>query len=225
MRPTRADALAHRRGLPAGSAGRRHGASASAPLPTRRCPDDPRFAGNDGPRHRLGRAFAGSGRRRGARRHGIEAVILSDAIEGEAREVGQVHAAIAREIATRDRPFAKPVLLLSGGETTVTLARTGRAAAGATASSCCRLRSRIEGVDGIHALRRRHGRDRRLARTMPAPSPTGGRAGAHARGRARPARAACRHDAWDAFDARRRPVRARARPAPTSTISARSWSC
>lgn len=57
---------------------------------------------------------------------GIPAVILSDAIEGEARDVGRVHAAIAREIALRDRPFARPVVLLSGGETTVTVRAKGR---------------------------------------------------------------------------------------------------
>ena len=57
---------------------------------------------------------------------GIPAVILSDAIEGEARDVGRVHAAIAREVALRDRPFRKPVLILSGGETTVTLRGKGR---------------------------------------------------------------------------------------------------
>lgn len=56
-----------------------------------------------------------------ARRRGVEAVILSDAMEGEAREVGAVHAAIAREVATRNQPFKKPVLILSGGETTVTI--------------------------------------------------------------------------------------------------------
>jgi len=52
---------------------------------------------------------------------GLRAVILSDAIEGEARDVAGVHGAIAREIATRGRPFDAPVVLLSGGETTVTL--------------------------------------------------------------------------------------------------------
>jgi hydroxypyruvate reductase len=57
---------------------------------------------------------------------GIPAVILSDAIEGEARDVGRVHAAIAREVALRDRPFARPVVLLSGGETTVTLRARGK---------------------------------------------------------------------------------------------------
>ena len=57
---------------------------------------------------------------------GIPAVILSDAIEGEAREVARVHAAIAREVASRNRPFARPVVILSGGETTVTLRGTGK---------------------------------------------------------------------------------------------------
>ena len=57
---------------------------------------------------------------------GIPAHILSDAIEGEAREVGRVHAAIAREIALRSRPFTRPALILSGGETTVTLRGKGR---------------------------------------------------------------------------------------------------
>lgn len=64
---------------------------------------------------------------RAAQARGIPAVILSDAIEGEARDVGRVHAAIAREIALRDTPFPRPVVLLSGGETTVTLrAKHGR---------------------------------------------------------------------------------------------------
>lgn len=61
-----------------------------------------------------------------ARSAGIPAMILSDAIEGEARDVGRVHAAIAREVAMRDRPFARPVVFLSGGETTVTLRAKGR---------------------------------------------------------------------------------------------------
>ena len=57
---------------------------------------------------------------------GVPAVILSDAIEGEAREVARVHAAITREICQRNRPFQRPVLILSGGETTVTLRGKGR---------------------------------------------------------------------------------------------------
>lgn len=51
----------------------------------------------------------------------VPAVILSDAIEGEARDIGLMHAAIAREVAVRGRPFKRPVVILSGGETTVTI--------------------------------------------------------------------------------------------------------
>lgn len=61
-----------------------------------------------------------------ARQAGIHPVILSDAIEGEARDVGKIHAALVREIVLRDRPFQKPVVLLSGGETTVTIRGQGR---------------------------------------------------------------------------------------------------
>jgi len=57
---------------------------------------------------------------------GVPAVILSDSIEGEARDVARVHAAIAREVATRGRPFARPIVLLSGGETTVTIKGGGK---------------------------------------------------------------------------------------------------
>nr|CAD6430253.1 glycerate kinase [Rhizobium sp. Q54] len=60
-----------------------------------------------------------------ARRNGVAAHILSDAMEGEARDVAFAHAAIAREIALRNRPFRKPTVLLSGGETTVSLNATG----------------------------------------------------------------------------------------------------
>jgi len=60
-----------------------------------------------------------------AESHGVPAVILSDAIEGEARDVGLVHAAIAREVAMKGRPFPKPVVILSGGETTVTIRGEG----------------------------------------------------------------------------------------------------
>ncbi len=61
-----------------------------------------------------------------AGRHGVETVILSDAMEGEARGVAHVHAAIAREVADRDRPFKKRVIILSGGERTVTICGKGR---------------------------------------------------------------------------------------------------
>jgi hydroxypyruvate reductase len=85
-----------------------------------------------------------------AKRHGIEAVILSDSLEGEAREVGSVHAAIAREIATHNRPFNKPVLLLSGGETTVTLRVKGKG--GRNSEFLLAFAIGIDGHDGIEAL-------------------------------------------------------------------------
>ena len=56
-----------------------------------------------------------------AQSHGITAYILSDALEGESRDAGQIHAAIARQVAQHGQPFARPCVILSGGETTVTL--------------------------------------------------------------------------------------------------------
>ena len=85
-----------------------------------------------------------------ARRQGMEAVILSDSIEGEARDVGSVHAAIAREVAVRGRPFSRPVLVLSGGETTVTLRAKGRG--GRNSEFLLSFAIGIDGIDGIHAL-------------------------------------------------------------------------
>lgn len=85
-----------------------------------------------------------------AKRQGVEAVILSDALEGEAREVGSVHAAIAREVATRDRPFKKPVLILSGGETTVTLRAKGKG--GRNSEFLLAFAIGIDGVEGIDAM-------------------------------------------------------------------------
>lgn len=85
-----------------------------------------------------------------ARGQGVEAAILSDSIEGEARDVAQVHAALAKEIASRNRPFAKPVVLLSGGETTVTLRGNGRG--GRNGEFLLALAIAIDGADNITAL-------------------------------------------------------------------------
>ena len=62
-----------------------------------------------------------------ARAAGVEAHILSDEMEGESRVVGQVQAALARAVARRDAPFARPCVILSGGETTVTVQGAGAA--------------------------------------------------------------------------------------------------
>ncbi|HEY8594931.1 MAG TPA: glycerate kinase [Devosiaceae bacterium] len=85
-----------------------------------------------------------------AAQHGVAAAILSDAIEGEARDVGQVHAALAREVALRDRPFKKPVVMISGGETTVTL--RGKGKGGRNTEFLLSLALNIQGQAGIHAI-------------------------------------------------------------------------
>ncbi|MBV7378117.1 glycerate kinase type-2 family protein [Maritimibacter dapengensis] len=85
-----------------------------------------------------------------ARDQGWPAVILSDAIEGEARDVARVHAAIAREVVARNRPFEAPVVILSGGETTVTLKGDGRG--GRNTEFLLSFAKDIDGVPGIAAL-------------------------------------------------------------------------
>jgi len=60
-----------------------------------------------------------------ARDAGIAVHVLSDEMEGESREVGKVHAALARYVAKQGQPFAKPCVILSGGETTVTVKSKG----------------------------------------------------------------------------------------------------
>ncbi|HEY4199524.1 MAG TPA: glycerate kinase [Devosiaceae bacterium] len=85
-----------------------------------------------------------------ARKAGLTPAILSDAIEGESRDVALVHAAMAREIKTRNRPFEKPVVVLSGGETTVTLRGNGRG--GRNAEFLLQFAIAIDGVSGITAL-------------------------------------------------------------------------
>ena len=60
-----------------------------------------------------------------ARRSGIGVHVLSDEMEGESREVGKVHAAMARYVVRHGAPFAKPCVILSGGETTVTVKSDG----------------------------------------------------------------------------------------------------
>ncbi|RWO10355.1 MAG: glycerate kinase [Mesorhizobium sp.] len=111
--------------------------------------DDPRFSRNEV--HLIASAGVSlEAAAAEARRHGIEAVILSDSIEGEAREVGGVHAAIAREVATRNRPFPKPVLILSGGETTVTVRAKGKG--GRNSEFLLAFAIGISGMEGAHAL-------------------------------------------------------------------------
>ena len=112
-------------------------------------PDDERFARNE-VRLIASAAVSLEAAAAEAQRHGVEAVILSDSMEGEARDVGSVHAAIAREVAARNRPFRKPVLILSGGETTVTLRAKGKG--GRNSEFLLSFAIGIDGVEGIDAL-------------------------------------------------------------------------
>ncbi|WP_201492802.1 glycerate kinase [Rubrivivax sp. A210] len=85
-----------------------------------------------------------------AREAGVAAHILGDAIEGEAREVGRVMAGIALQVAERGQPVAAPCVLLSGGETTVTLRGKGRG--GRNVEFLLSLAVALEGHGRIHAL-------------------------------------------------------------------------
>ena len=90
-----------------------------------------------------------------ARAAGVTPVILGDAIEGEAREVALVHAALARQAAARhfivgERALSLPALLLSGGETTVTVRGAGRG--GRNAEFLLALGVALDGAPGLHAL-------------------------------------------------------------------------
>lgn len=91
-----------------------------------------------------------------ARAAGIEAYILSDEIEGESREVGKVHAALARAVAKGQGAFKKPCVILSGGETTVTVRKqpegTPRGRGGRAGEFCMGLAHGLQGIAGVHGL-------------------------------------------------------------------------
>jgi hydroxypyruvate reductase len=61
-----------------------------------------------------------------ARRHGVTPLVLGDSIEGESRDIALMHAAIVRQIARHGEPAQRPCVVLSGGETTVTVRGDGR---------------------------------------------------------------------------------------------------
>ena len=91
-----------------------------------------------------------------ARATGLNAYILSDEIEGESREVAKVHAALARAAANGHGPFQKPCVILSGGETTVTL-RTPqpgfpKGKGGRAGEFCLGLAMALQGQKGVWAL-------------------------------------------------------------------------
>ncbi len=91
-----------------------------------------------------------------ARTAGIAAHILSDEIEGESREVGKVHAALARAVANHGQPFARPCVILSGGETTVTIRQrppgSPKGRGGRAGEFCLGLAQALQGQEGVWAI-------------------------------------------------------------------------
>ncbi len=85
-----------------------------------------------------------------ARAAGVTPLLLGDAIEGEAAEVARVMAGIARSCAEAGEPAAPPCVLLSGGETTVTVRGAGRG--GRNAEFLLALAVALDGRPGIHAI-------------------------------------------------------------------------
>ena len=94
-----------------------------------------------------------------ARAAGIPAYVLSDEMEGESREVGKVQAAMARAVAKGVGAFERPCVILSGGETTVTVRRQlegtpkdQRGRGGRAAEFCLGLAQALQGQPGVYAL-------------------------------------------------------------------------
>jgi glycerate 2-kinase len=91
-----------------------------------------------------------------AREAGLDAHIVSDEMEGESREVGKVHAALARAVALRGQPFGRPCVILSGGETTVTVRKqpegTPRGRGGRAGEFCLGLAEALQGQANVWAL-------------------------------------------------------------------------
>jgi glycerate 2-kinase len=80
----------------------------------------------------------------------VTPLVLGDALEGESREVGRVMAGIARQAALRGQPAPPPVVLLSGGETTVTVRGTGRG--GRNVEFLLSLAIELDGLSNVFAL-------------------------------------------------------------------------
>ncbi|WP_310635816.1 glycerate kinase type-2 family protein [Delftia acidovorans] len=118
-------------------------------------PGDVRFDGHEvhmiaTPQHSLEAAA------RVAEAAGLRTHVLSDEIEGESREVAKVHAALARAVARHGQPFAKPCVILSGGETTVTIrqrpAGTPKGRGGRAGEFCMGLAQALQGQEKVWAL-------------------------------------------------------------------------
>ena len=91
-----------------------------------------------------------------ARAAGLNAYVLSDELEGESREVGKVHAALARAAAHGKGPFQKPCVILSGGETTVTIRKqapgTPKGRGGRAGEFCLGLAVALQAQPNVWAI-------------------------------------------------------------------------
>ncbi|GGE52086.1 hydroxypyruvate reductase [Agaricicola taiwanensis] len=87
-----------------------------------------------------------------ARAAGVTPLILGDALEGEAREMGKVMAGIARSVRLTGHPAKAPVLLLSGGETTVTIGNGQAGRGGRNSEFLLGLAVALGGMEGVYAL-------------------------------------------------------------------------
>ena len=85
-----------------------------------------------------------------ARAEGITPLILGDAIEGESRDVAKVHAGIAAQVIRHGQPVPRPCVLISGGETTVTLRGKGRG--GRNVEFCLALAVALDGAENVYAI-------------------------------------------------------------------------
>lgn len=85
-----------------------------------------------------------------ARKAGIPVHILGDSIEGEARDVGKVMAGIAQQVIRHGQPFRAPCILLSGGETTVTVRGNGQG--GRNVEFLLSLAIALNGQEGVYAI-------------------------------------------------------------------------
>jgi glycerate 2-kinase len=85
-----------------------------------------------------------------ARAAGLTPYILGDSLEGEARDLGKALAGIARQVAVHGQPFQAPCVLLSGGESTVTLRGQGRG--GRNVEFLLALGVALDGLAGVYAL-------------------------------------------------------------------------
>jgi glycerate 2-kinase len=85
-----------------------------------------------------------------ARKAGVKPLILGDSIEGESRDVALVHAGIARQCALRGQPEVPPCVLISGGETTITL--KGKGKGGRNTEFLLALAIALDGMPAIYAL-------------------------------------------------------------------------